>query len=119
MRDQATQAKLMYLHDVDLGPPLPADVRQRLLQELRGHDALKAILQTLRDLAAEERRASTESSRNRHYLEKMADGQVIQMSMNDPVFHTGLAQGYEDAFWELFRMMAAEENKADSGQVGS
>ena len=93
-----------FMHQVDLGKVSTEENLKRLVQDIRGSELLSALLQWLRDRSAEDRQAATACCRNRHYVEKDQAGNVHQMPMNDPVYHEGCAQGYEDAFWGLYEM---------------
>lgn len=105
-----------YLHEVNLGEMLSPEQRQSLLFEHRNADVIRAVLQALRDAAAECRQTAMLCAKNRSYVEKAANGQVITGTMDDPNFHTGAGQACEDEFWELWRWMhPVKESAPDTG----
>jgi hypothetical protein len=100
----------MYLHDVDLGVVLDEAAMARIFAENKDSDVLRAVLQLLRNRAAEDRAAATSSSRNSHYVEKdTLTGELRLVPMNDPKFHAGAAQGTEDAFWSIWEVLQPEK----------
>jgi len=108
-----------YLHEVNLGEMLSHDQRQSLLFEHRNDEVVRAVLQTLRDAAAECRQTATMCAKNRGYVEKSPTGQITTGPMDDPNFHTGAGQACEDEFWELWQWMQpvkeTEEEEAEAG----
>ena len=120
-RDKAYEpTEPRYLHEVPLGERLSAEQRQSLLFEHRNDEVMRAVLQTLRDAAAECRQTATMCAKNRGYVEKSTTGQIATGPMDDPNFHTGAGQACEDEFWELWQWMqpAKEAEAAESNEGG-
>lgn len=84
-----------YLHDADLGPVL--DVFQTV-NEYRDHPAVRAVLQYLREKSAETDRTGRQVPTGADALDFRA-------------YHSGAADGLEEAFWELQRARLSELEK--------
>lgn len=108
-----------FMHNVDLGAPMPTAERIRLIYENRESDILRAILQELRDAAAIGHHTTAECTRNRAWVDKASmTGQVTTGPMDEPAFHAGAAQGSEDAFWQFWQWSQGQKEQKEEGAAG-